>query len=129
MVQALMLLKALGDESRLRIIMALDAAGELCACQIVGLLGVAGPTASRHLAVLERAKLVKRRRDGRWNWFRLDAEPAFSDLLDWIRESVLGDTRIKADRKVLEKILAVDAAEFCRRQRRGVSCPGPRRKR
>ena len=64
------LFKALGDETRLRIV-ALLAHGELCVCHLVAALDLPQPTASRHLAVLRNAGVVDTRRDGSWVYYRL----------------------------------------------------------
>jgi ArsR family transcriptional regulator len=45
--------------------------GELCVCQIVDVLDVPQPKASRHLAYLRNAGLVLARREGRWSYYRL----------------------------------------------------------
>jgi ArsR family transcriptional regulator len=45
--------------------------GELCVCDLVDVLQVPQPTASRHLAYLRRAGLVLSRKDGLWNHYRL----------------------------------------------------------
>ena len=45
--------KALADEHRLRVLLALRG-GELCACQITELFGLAPSTMSKHLSVLYR---------------------------------------------------------------------------
>lgn len=57
------LLKALGDESRMKIVQLL-LGGEQCACAIVPYIGKAQPTVSRHLKVLEEAGVVESRREG-----------------------------------------------------------------
>ena len=49
--------KALSDENRLRIVLALHGR-ELCLCQIVELLGLATSTVSRHASILQQARLV-----------------------------------------------------------------------
>ena len=64
------LFRALGDETRLRII-ALLAHGELCVCHLQDALGLPQPTVSRHLAYLRRSGLVSTRRDGLWVHYRL----------------------------------------------------------
>ena len=53
------LLKALGDETRLRMV-ALLAHGELCVCHLESALELSQPTASRHLAVLRAAWFFSR---------------------------------------------------------------------
>jgi ArsR family transcriptional regulator, arsenate/arsenite/antimonite-responsive transcriptional repressor len=111
------ILKALGDRNRLRIVLALSGVDELCACQITGLLEVTGATVSRHLAVLEQAGLVDRRRDGRWIWYRLRASAATARVLAWASEHAGDDPQIRVDRQLLAEILAVEPAAFCRLQR------------
>ncbi|MCI0572321.1 MAG: metalloregulator ArsR/SmtB family transcription factor [Myxococcaceae bacterium] len=64
------LFKALGDETRLRIV-ALLTHGELCVCHLEDALRIPQPTASRQLAVLRRAGVVECRRDGTWVYYRL----------------------------------------------------------
>jgi len=64
------LFKALGDETRLRIV-ALLSHGELCVCHVESALGLAQPTASRQLAVLRNAGVVSQRRVGSWVYYRL----------------------------------------------------------
>lgn len=76
------LLKALADETRLRIV-ALLAHGELCVCHVESGLDIPQPTASRHLAVLRNAGVVDARRDGSWIHYRLvtQADPASERVL------------------------------------------------
>jgi ArsR family transcriptional regulator, arsenate/arsenite/antimonite-responsive transcriptional repressor len=64
------LFKALGDETRLRMV-ALLAHGELCVCHLEGALGLSQPNVSRHLAVLRAAGVVESRREGSWSYYRL----------------------------------------------------------
>lgn len=64
------LFKALGDETRLRIV-ALLSHGELCVCHLQEALGLAQPTVSRHLATLRAAGVVEQRRAGKWVYYRL----------------------------------------------------------
>lgn len=62
--------RAFSDRTRLRILnLLLD--GELCVCDIVGVLDVPQPTASRHLAYLRRAGLVESRKQGLWRYYKL----------------------------------------------------------
>jgi ArsR family transcriptional regulator len=64
------LLRAFADPTRLRILHVL-ARGETCVGDLVAILGIAQPTASRHLARLRRAGLVAVRQDGRWAHYSL----------------------------------------------------------
>jgi ArsR family transcriptional regulator, arsenate/arsenite/antimonite-responsive transcriptional repressor len=68
------LFKALGDETRLRIV-ALLSHGELCVCHVEAALGVSQPHASRHLLVLKNAGVVEARRAGSWVYYRLARQP------------------------------------------------------
>ena len=78
-------LKALADPVRLRLvsIVAASQAGEVCACDLPGLLGRSQPTVSHHLSLLVKAGLLDREQRGKWAWFRLRRErlAAVSGLL------------------------------------------------
>jgi ArsR family transcriptional regulator len=62
--------KALGDRTRLRMIYLLKAR-ELCVCEIMTALDLTQPTASHHLNILENARVIKERKDGRWVFYSL----------------------------------------------------------
>lgn len=62
--------KAFSDPIRLRILNLLRD-GELCVCDLVAILRVPQPTASRHLAYLRRAGLVNSHRRGYWTYYTL----------------------------------------------------------
>ena len=68
--QASRLFKALGDETRLRIV-ALLAHGELCVCHLESALELTQSNTSRQLSVLRAAGVVEPRRDGSWVYYRL----------------------------------------------------------
>jgi ArsR family transcriptional regulator len=59
-------IKALSDETRLRIVNLLSNYNELCVCEIVDALGLPQSTISRHLTVLKNAGLVEDRKQGLW---------------------------------------------------------------
>lgn len=63
--------KALGDETRLRIIKLLSIR-EMCVCEIMVALGMTQPTTSHHLNILENAGLVTSRKEGRWVFYGLE---------------------------------------------------------
>jgi len=62
------ILKALSDETRLRIINLLYV-GELCVCDIMEVLNITQAKASRHLGVLRRAGLVTDRKSAQWVYY------------------------------------------------------------
>ena len=65
-----LIFRAFSDRTRLRILHLL-LGRELCVCDIVQVLGVPQPKASRHLAYLRRAGLVASRKQGLWNYYAL----------------------------------------------------------
>ncbi len=109
--------KALADESRLRILMALQG-GEVCVCQITELMGLAMSTVSKHLSVLCQAGLVKARKEGRWMYYSLPskgAPTATREAVAWVRRSLDGQERVAEDAKRLKRVLAMDVSELCKR--------------
>jgi ArsR family transcriptional regulator, lead/cadmium/zinc/bismuth-responsive transcriptional repressor len=68
---AVRVLAALSDVNRYRIVELLAADGELSCGAIAGALGLSPSLMSHHLAVLEAACVIQRRRDGLWTLNRL----------------------------------------------------------
>ncbi|MGB7589963.1 MAG: metalloregulator ArsR/SmtB family transcription factor, partial [Terriglobia bacterium] len=73
---------ALSDATR-RGILARLAQGEASVSDLAAPYEISLPGVSKHLRVLERAKLIARRKDGRVNRCRLVAEP-MKDAAEWI---------------------------------------------
>ena len=71
--QALGLFRALGDETRLRLIERLRD-GEQCVCDLTDELGASQSRLSFHLKALKDAGLVTDRKDGRWVYYALKPE-------------------------------------------------------
>ena len=74
--------RALGDATRRRLVHRL-AHGEATVSQLAVPFDMSLPAVSKHLAVLERAGLLKRRVDGRTHYCSLRPE-ALAGALDWI---------------------------------------------
>jgi len=74
---------ALGDGTRRGMLAVLTKRGECSAGELGAPFDIAQPTASKHLAVLERAGLVRRRVEGRQHFFRIDPRP-LDDARGWI---------------------------------------------
>lgn len=118
MRELLAITKALADESRLRILASLQGR-ELCLCQLVELLGLAASTVSRHASILEQARLVDSRKQGRWSFFRLADEgqvPGSAEITALILTSLSRAEQIRSDAKRLKEILKIDPEELCRKQ-------------
>lgn len=106
--------RALSDESRVRILMALSA-GELCVCQITEMLELAPSTVSKHLSVLRQARLIESRKDGRWIHYGIDKSSPRKEAIkamEWLIASLSDDEVVLEDRKKLEKI-----------EKKSLSCP------
>jgi ArsR family transcriptional regulator len=93
------LLKALADDTRLRIV-ALLSHGELCVCHVVAALDISQPNASQHLTVLRNAGLVDCRREGSWIHYRLCAEqdPVRARVLRAVLDGITPLPEATADR-------------------------------
>lgn len=63
--------KALGDPTRMRLLVALSRA-ELCVGDVAGLLGLSESAVSHQLRLLRSLRIVRARRDGRLVFYRLD---------------------------------------------------------
>lgn len=110
--------KALADENRIRVLLALRR-GELCACQITELFGLAPSTMSKHMSVLYQAGLVDSRKEGRWIYFRLPdgkAPAMVKKAIDWISKAAEDQPRAQQDAELLKKILKMNPSEICKRQ-------------
>ena len=120
-------LRALGDENRVRIALALGRQ-PLCVCQIVELVQLANSTVSEHLMILKAAGLATARKEGKWVYYRTAdnlADGAIGEVLASVSKALEHDQQIRADVKQLAKILQIDPGELCRRQKsKGVNCCG-----
>ena len=106
------LFKALGDETRLRIV-ALLSHGELCVCHLEEALRLSQPKVSRHLATLRSAGVVEHRREGTWVYYRLIAQ-ADADCERQLRGLVSTFAKRFVLRKDLERLVKVRGPESCK---------------
>ena len=107
--------KALSDENRLRALMALMGR-ELCVCQITELLQLAPSTVSKHMSILQQARLVNGRKNGRWVYYRPATDSGAEEIrqaLSWVRTSLAGTDPIKRDARRLEEILKIPREKLC----------------
>jgi DNA-binding transcriptional ArsR family regulator len=61
---------SLGDVTRLKMLK-LIGDEELCSCEVMAALDLTQPTTSHHLGILERAGVLRSRRDGKWVFYRI----------------------------------------------------------
>ena len=85
-------MKALSDPNRVRILKLLEKSA-LCVCEIQEVLGIAQPTVSSHMKILEDAGLVEKERQGTWMIYRqadghesVYAGSMLRTLRDWLNE-------------------------------------------
>ncbi len=106
------LFRALGDETRLRIV-ALLAHGELCVCHIEKALELSQPNVSRHLGILRMAGVVDARRDGTWVYYKLAAQEheAVQEMLAALTKTFGAERAIRTDHVKLRKSCGPDACK------------------
>lgn len=66
--------RALGDETRLRVLNALVERGETCVCELMEMLATTQSNVSFHLTVLKNAGLIGDKKIGKWMFYRIDLE-------------------------------------------------------
>jgi len=83
------LLKALGDETRVKIFSML-AKGELCACNILEEFNITQPTLSYHMKILSESGLIDSRREGVWAKYSINENSLglLKNFFDDIGESI-----------------------------------------
>ena len=98
------LFRALGDETRLRMV-ALLAHGELCVCHIEAALDLNQSTASRQLAILKAAGVVASRREGTWVYYRLTTQDheTVASALAVLTKAFGAERALRADHSKLRK--------------------------
>ena len=85
-------MKALSDPNRVRIVKMLQHRS-MCVCELQAGLGISQPTVSKHLKTLERAGLVRFKKDGLWvNYFLADGSESpytgalLGNLRHWLED-------------------------------------------
>ena len=116
----LTVIKALADENRVRILLAVQRR-ELCVCQIVALLGLAQSTVSKHMSILHQARLVEARKEGRWMFYcaaDADSPVEARQITAVVARLLAGDPEAAEDARRLKQIMKIDREELCRKQNR-----------
>ena len=113
--QTTKIIKALADENRIRILCLLKNNKDLCVCEITDIIGLAQPTISSHLKLLENAGLIESFKDGLWvNYNIAGSLDLFSDeLIEILYKNLENDKQLKSD---FEKIKKVGRDIICRKR-------------
>ncbi|MCE1204242.1 MAG: metalloregulator ArsR/SmtB family transcription factor [Holophagaceae bacterium] len=111
-------LKALAHPVRLRIL-ALLQGGELCVCEVAGVLELAPSTVSEHLTALRRTGLVRERKVGRWVHVALSEAAAARPLVDALWPLMAGAEADLARDLAQARALRCDTCD-------PIACPDPR---
>ena len=90
-------LKALADETRLRIVNLLVHADELCACEIEAVLDLTQSNASRHLARLRSAGIVTAAKQGHWVHYAIARSSSHASLLPPLLDSLRDERQVFRD--------------------------------
>lgn len=98
-------LKAVADGTRFKILKLL-ALQPACVCELTAVLGLAQPTVSKHLRILEHAGLVESERNGMRVDYRLirQAESEVGDLLQCISHWLEEDEEVERLRMKLKAV-------------------------
>ena len=93
------ILKALADESRIRVLALLKERNGLCVCEITDIIGLSQPTISSHLKKLQDAEIITYSKDGLWVNYSLDEnmDKEVEQLLGALVHMLSEDERIKSD--------------------------------
>ncbi|MEW5924141.1 MAG: metalloregulator ArsR/SmtB family transcription factor [Candidatus Zixiibacteriota bacterium] len=118
MREFLSITKALSDENRVRVLMALSS-GELCVCQIIELLSLAPSTVSKHMSILKQARLIESDKNGKWVYYKLapDAPRIAAEAIDWAKKNLVSEAVIKRDAVSLRAIIKQHPVETCKKQK------------
>jgi len=98
------LFRALGDQTRLRIV-ALLSHGELCVCHLESALDLNQSTASRQLGILKSAGVVDSRRDGTWVYYSITEQDhaTVAAALDVLTTTFGAERALRADHARLRR--------------------------
>jgi len=108
--------KALGDETRLRIMALLVADQELCVCDIMAALELPQSTVSRHLSYLRNTGLVDDRRQGVWMYYKINRNRLkhAAAIFDLLSAMLFEQDQTATDRRKLKEHLAKKDKTPCR---------------
>lgn len=98
-------LKALSDETRLRILNVL-LEKECCVCEVMQALDISQTRASRNLAALCDAGFLKLRKEGRWSLYSINKEGMkeyLSNMVEAVAKALKGNNVVEFDLERLKR--------------------------
>lgn len=114
MKEFIKVMKALSDPNRVKILKMLQHKS-MCVCEMQAALGIAQPTVSNHLKVLEDAGFVSYRKSGLWvNYSLADggSSPYSASLLGNLKHWLKDDPEVMA---LIEGLPRISREEICRK--------------
>lgn len=112
------ILKAIGDENRLRILLMLRQR-PLCVCEIYETLNIAFSTISQHLKHMRSIGLIEDSKEGRWVLYTLVRRNNFvNKLLEDIEQLLYDDPHITTDRETIAHVTRESCSFKLKEQRR-----------
>jgi ArsR family transcriptional regulator len=107
------ILKALSDESRIRIVNLLKAKNGICVCEITEIINLSQPTISSHLKKLEEAGIINYKKDGLWvNYYLNKMDSESMELVGLITRIIEKDPETRKD---LQKINNTNRILICKK--------------
>jgi len=110
----ILVIKALSDPNRVKLLKMLQEK-VMCVCEIQAALGIAQPTVSKHLKILESAGLVGRKKDGLWVNYHLsdgNSSPYAASLLGNLKHWLKDDPEILG---LMERVPGIQREEICKK--------------
>jgi ArsR family transcriptional regulator len=107
-------MKALSDPNRVKILKMLQYKS-MCVCEMQSALGIAQPTVSNHLKVLEDAGFVTYRKDGLWVNYSLSdgsSSPYSASLLGNLKHWLKDDPEVSS---IIENLPSIRREDICRK--------------
>jgi len=85
--KAAMILKLLGDKTRLTMIKLLDS-HDCCVCEFVEIFKVSQPSISQHLRKLKDVGLIQEDRRGQWIFYSINKESTYYPFISQVLEQL-----------------------------------------
>lgn len=110
------IMKALSDETRVRMMKVLLERESLCVCEVMQALEIGQPRASKNLKILKDAGFLKDRKEGLWVHYSVDGRRSthlIKALTKLLRQSLNDNELILKDRERLSKARKLGEVSKC----------------